>query len=95
MKLEKLPQDNNSSKETEVSSLEELRELYQDCMSCTLGSGRNQLVFGHGIPKSPLMFIGEGPGADEDEQGNRGQNIIPGNILNFGYKLKNCFVTKP
>ncbi|MGA0295416.1 MAG: uracil-DNA glycosylase family protein, partial [bacterium] len=38
-------------------------------MRCPLGSGRNKLVFGHGISKTPLMFIGEGPGADEDAQG--------------------------
>src|SRR4051794_16231511 len=40
-----------------------------DCHRCRLGEGRNQLVFGVGNEQSPLVFVGEGPGADEDEQG--------------------------
>jgi len=40
-----------------------------DCRRCRLHEGRNKLVFGTGNEKSPLVFVGEGPGADEDEQG--------------------------
>jgi len=40
-----------------------------NCMACPLASTRNKVVFGDGDPKSKLMFIGEGPGADEDAQG--------------------------
>jgi uracil-DNA glycosylase len=40
-----------------------------DCKRCVLHKGRNKLVFGVGSPKAELMFIGEGPGADEDAQG--------------------------
>ncbi|MDE3165530.1 MAG: uracil-DNA glycosylase [Acidobacteriota bacterium] len=40
-----------------------------DCKRCRLHEGRNQLVFGVGNPQSPLVFVGEGPGADEDAQG--------------------------
>lgn len=39
------------------------------CTACPLASGRKKVVFGEGDPKSRLMFIGEGPGADEDTQG--------------------------
>ena len=40
-----------------------------DCRRCRLHEGRNKLVFGVGNEKSPLVFVGEGPGADEDAQG--------------------------
>jgi uracil-DNA glycosylase family 4 len=52
-----------------TGSLEELREFIGDCARCKLAPGRTNLVFGVGDPKAELMFVGEGPGADEDERG--------------------------
>ena len=46
-----------------------IREQIGDCTRCKLHSGRTNLVFGVGNPEARLMFVGEGPGADEDEQG--------------------------
>jgi len=40
-----------------------------DCRRCRLSAGRNKIVFGVGNEQSPLVFVGEGPGADEDAQG--------------------------
>ena len=40
-----------------------------DCRRCRLHAGRHKLVFGVGNPTAPLVFVGEGPGADEDAQG--------------------------
>src|SRR5262249_7507805 len=40
-----------------------------DCQRCRLGSTRNKLVFGSGSESAKLVFVGEGPGADEDAQG--------------------------
>ena len=40
-----------------------------DCRRCGLHEGRNKIVFGSGNPQAQLVFVGEGPGADEDEQG--------------------------
>jgi uracil-DNA glycosylase len=40
-----------------------------DCRRCRLHEGRNKIVFGSGNGESSLVFVGEGPGADEDEQG--------------------------
>src|SRR5437868_5625950 len=40
-----------------------------DCRRCVLHEGRNRIVFGVGNERAPLVFVGEGPGADEDEQG--------------------------
>jgi uracil-DNA glycosylase len=53
-----------------VTALEIVRDEALSCTSCKLsGQGRTQVVFGVGDPAAPLMFIGEGPGAEEDRQG--------------------------
>ena len=49
--------------------LAELEMESRDCMLCGLSRGRQRVVFGSGDPDSDLMFIGEGPGAEEDRQG--------------------------
>jgi uracil-DNA glycosylase len=59
----------DSSPAFQAKSLEELRAAIGDCRRCKLWSGRTHLVFGVGNPKANLMFIGEGPGRDEDLQG--------------------------
>lgn len=48
---------------------EELEEAIKDCNKCKLCSGRKNIVFGTGNKNANIMFIGEGPGADEDMQG--------------------------
>ena len=53
----------------EVSTLEELRDDIGDCRRCKLHSGRTHVVFGIGNPNAKLMFVGEGPGRDEDLKG--------------------------
>ena len=50
-------------------TLEEIRLDIGDCTRCKLHQGRKQIVFGTGNPNAQLMFVGEAPGADEDEQG--------------------------
>ncbi len=53
-----------------VKALKIIREDLGDCTRCVLHrQGRKQIVFGVGNPKAELMFVGEGPGADEDAQG--------------------------
>jgi len=53
-----------------VKALKIIREDLGDCTRCVLHKqGRKQIVFGVGNPKADLMFVGEGPGADEDAQG--------------------------
>lgn len=51
------------------AALAAVRALIGDCTRCRLSEGRNQLVFADGDPNARLMFVGEGPGADEDAQG--------------------------
>ena len=52
-----------------AKTLEELRAQIGDCRLCKLCAGRTHIVFGVGNPKARLMFVGEGPGRDEDIQG--------------------------
>jgi DNA polymerase len=53
-----------------VIALRQIREDLGDCTRCRLSKqGRKQIVFGVGNPRADLMFIGEAPGADEDEKG--------------------------
>lgn len=51
------------------ATLEELRIAIGDCRLCRLAGGRTQIVFGVGDPQARLMFVGEGPGRDEDLKG--------------------------
>jgi uracil-DNA glycosylase family 4 len=48
------------------ASLEDLRHFIGDCRRCRLYQGRKKLVFGEGSPEARLVFVGEGPGRDED-----------------------------
>jgi DNA polymerase len=48
---------------------EELRAAVRECTRCELCKQRKQAVFGVGAERGPWLFVGEGPGADEDEQG--------------------------
>lgn len=50
-------------------TLDQIRKNLGDCQRCKLGKTRKNLVFGVGNPKARLVFVGEGPGADEDAQG--------------------------
>jgi len=50
-------------------TLDQIREDLGDCRRCKLWEARKNIVFGSGNPKAELVFVGEGPGADEDAQG--------------------------
>ena len=63
-----------AEKESVVASdegltLDAFREEICTCTRCPLGSTRNQFVFGSGDPNAGIMFVGEAPGADEDQSG--------------------------
>ena len=60
------------SGERSANPLEVLQAIQGDigeCTRCGLHAGRNKIVFGSGQPDAKLVFVGEGPGADEDAQG--------------------------
>jgi DNA polymerase len=52
-----------------LESLEQIQQDLGDCRRCRLHAGRTKIVFGVGNPRAKLVFVGEGPGADEDAQG--------------------------
>jgi uracil-DNA glycosylase family 4 len=53
----------------EGDTLERIREDLGECTRCRLHERRNKIVFGAGNPRAELVFVGEGPGRDEDMQG--------------------------
>lgn len=53
----------------EKMTLDEISEEIGDCTRCKLHEGRTNIVFGEGNANARLVFVGEGPGRDEDEQG--------------------------
>jgi len=59
----------SSSHPSERLTLEEIREQLGDCRRCKLHRTRKTIVFGEGNTQATLMFVGEGPGFDEDVQG--------------------------
>lgn len=52
-----------------ADALKVIRDDIGDCTRCRLHNGRKNIVFGSGNPEAKLVFVGEAPGADEDEQG--------------------------
>jgi DNA polymerase len=58
-----------STSSTENETLEDIRTELGDCRRCKLAEGRKHIVFGGGNPRAELVFVGEGPGYDEDRQG--------------------------
>lgn len=73
------------------NSLENILKEIDDCRRCKLWSTRKNIVFGSGNPHAELVFIGEGPGEDEDIQGlpfvgRAGQKLTE--IIEKGMKLK-------
>ncbi len=73
------------------ASLESIRATIGDCRRCKLAAGRKTIVFGQGNPNAELMFVGEAPGAEEDEQGlafvGRAGQLLT-DIIEKGLKIK-------
>lgn len=71
------------------------REL-GECTRCKLAGGRTTLVFGVGDPQAELMFVGEGPGADEDRQGEpfvgRAGQLLTRMIEAMGYRRERVYI---
>ncbi len=77
-------------------SLLKIREDLGECTRCKLHKGRNKLVFGDGSPKAQLVFVGEGPGADEDAQGlpfvGRAGKLLTQMIEAMGLQRKDVYI---
>ncbi|MGA7295489.1 MAG: uracil-DNA glycosylase [Terriglobales bacterium] len=80
-----------------AKALKIIREDLGDCTRCVLHEqGRKQIVFGVGNPKAELMFVGEGPGADEDAQGEpfvgRAGQLLNNMIKAMGLKREEVYI---
>jgi len=75
--------------------LDAIRADIGDCQRCQLAGGRKTIVFGQGSPAARLMFVGEAPGADEDQQGlafvGRAGQLLT-DIIEKGLKLSRAEV---
>lgn len=96
--VEKLPQPiAEPPHPSDIDTLESLRFQYRECQRCPLGETRNRLVFGAGTGKPRLLFIGEGPGAEEDQQGlpfvGRAGGLLTGLIEAMGLVRDDVYIT--
>jgi DNA polymerase len=74
-----------------------IRDDLGECTRCKLHKlGRKQIVFGVGNPRAELMFVGEGPGADEDEQGEpfvgRAGQLLNNMIKAMGLRREDVYI---
>ena len=77
-------------------ALKNLRKDIGDCHRCKLSENRKNIVFGEGNPDTELMFIGEGPGRDEDIQarpfvGDAGK-LLAKMILKMGFRREEVYI---
>jgi DNA polymerase len=80
-----------------VAALQLIRQDLGDCTRCKLHKqGRKQIVFGVGNPRADLMFVGEGPGADEDTQGEpfvgRAGQLLNNMIKAMGIRREDVYI---
>lgn len=77
-------------------SLLKIREDLGECTRCKLHRGRHKIVFGDGSAKAELVFVGEGPGADEDMQGlpfvGRAGKLLTQMIEAMGLQRKDVYI---
>ena len=79
-----------------AAALKLIRDEIGDCTRCALHTGRHSIVFGEGDSAARLMFVGEGPGADEDAQGlpfvGRAGQLLNNMIAAMGLKREECYI---
>ncbi len=77
-------------------TLLKIREDLGECTRCKLHKNRHTIVFGDGNPKAELVFVGEGPGADEDAQGlpfvGRAGKLLTQMIEAMGLQRKDVYI---
>lgn len=78
-------------------TLMDVRQELGKCVRCKLSKGRKTIVFGEGSPNAGIMFVGEGPGADEDIQGRpfvgRAGQLLTKIIEAIDFKREEVYIT--
>ncbi|MBP8645010.1 MAG: uracil-DNA glycosylase [Syntrophobacteraceae bacterium] len=76
--------------------LDEIRAQLGDCRRCRLHADRKRIVFGDGSPTANLVFVGEGPGLDEDREGlpfvGRAGKLLDKMIQSLGFQRKDVYI---
>jgi len=92
----KQPCGNAPSAEFQGETLESLKAIVDKCKKCGLGKSRLNAVFGTGSPKAKLLFVGEGPGFDEDHKGEpfigRAGQLLTKIIEAIGLKREEVYI---
>jgi uracil-DNA glycosylase len=80
----------------EGDTLPLIRDFIGECTRCKLSKGRTKIVFGTGSPKAQLMFVGEGPGRDEDLSGEpfvgRAGKLLTDMIKAMGLQREDVYI---
>lgn len=76
--------------------LEEVRRETADCLNCSLGETRTNLVFGDGNPSAEVVFVGEAPGFYEDKQGlpfvGAAGKLLTELLASIGFKRSDVYI---
>ncbi len=76
--------------------LNELKEIVKKCNKCNLCKGRTNTVFADGSENAKIMFIGEGPGADEDREGvpfvGKAGKLMNQAFIGLGISRENIYI---
>ncbi len=86
----------DASEKISGDSMLKIRDDIGDCTRCKLHKGRNKIVFADGNPKAKLVFVGEGPGRDEDMQGlpfvGRAGKLLTSMIEAMGLQRQDVYI---
>ena len=89
--------ESSQSKPNKEKALEELFKKNKECCKCSLCQSRNQIVFYDGNPYSPVVFVGEAPGEEEDKQGKpfvgRAGQLLTRILQKIGWDRKDIYIT--
>lgn len=91
-----MPKNISGESKINHTELQVLHQSLMDCKACKLCEHRTQVVFGCGDPKARLVFVGEGPGADEDAQGEpfvgRAGQLLTKMIIAMGLSRSEVYI---
>lgn len=94
--LDEVEMDKKSVDSKTSLLLDDIRAEIGDCQRCKLCHGRQNIVFGVGNPAAELVFVGEGPGADEDIQGEpfvgRAGQLLTKMIIAMGFRREDVYI---
>ncbi|MCP4901353.1 MAG: uracil-DNA glycosylase [bacterium] len=80
----------------EIGSLADLKSSIGDCQLCPLCEKRKNVVFGEGAETAPLMFVGEGPGAEEDRTGRpfvgQAGQLLDAMVFALGFERNQVYI---